>query len=99
MLFQVVSEQSEYVALPLTRNGHRGVFVTADYQLSSGETHFSPHHFIVRIFRLNVDRSAFTNVDTYTTARKYPSIDDVDRIEIIRYEMPQIDKRLDRIRK
>lgn len=99
MLFQVMSEQSEYSILPVTRNGHRGVVVIADYEQSADETHFSPHHFRVRIFQLSADRSRFTNVDTYTTARKYPSLDDVDIIAVIREETAEIDRRLDHIRK
>jgi len=99
MLLQVMSEQSEYEILPMTKNGHVGVFVTADYELSLGETHFSSHHFIVRIFRLGSDRSAFASIDSYTTARRYPSLDDTDRIDVISYEMAEIEKRLDRSRK
>ena len=99
MLLQVISEQSEYEILPMTKNGHGGVFVTADYELSLGETHFSSHHFIVRIFRLGSDRSAFASIDSYTTARRYPSLDDTDRIDVISYEMAEIEKRLDRSRK
>jgi hypothetical protein len=91
----VISEQGEYRILPRTSKGHRGVFVTADYRRVGEESHFATHHFDITIYKLRGDRRAYTKVRTYRTAAKYPSLDDVDAVNVIGPEMAEIEDSLD----
>lgn len=92
-----LSEQSEYRIIPVTSRGHRGVFVTADYVLGPGETHFAPHYFAISIYKLRADMNAYLRIESYQTSRKYPSLDE-GTIDVIRYEMREIENRLDRFK-
>jgi hypothetical protein len=95
----LLTEQGEYKILPVTKNGHHGVFVTADYRLDRDESHFSPHHFDISIYQLSAGRDAFAKIGSYETTKKYPSLDDVDEIQVITFEMVEIERWLNRPRR
>ena len=69
--------------------------MTADARWETGETHFAPHHFDITVYKLKADRRSYTKVRTYRTAAKYPSLDDVDTINVIGPEMAEIEDALD----
>ena len=88
-----LSNQGEYQIL-----GHgalKGVLVTADAHWQAPESHFSPHQFDVTIYRYT-EETGYAKIASYLTAKKYPSLDDTDKIDVIRHELPHIEKSLSR---
>jgi hypothetical protein len=77
------SEQGEY---QMTKDG---LLITADAKVRAGETHFSPHHFIIKVYRYE-SSNGFVNALSYTTQNRYPSLDDTDRIDVISHELSEI---------
>jgi len=81
-----LTEQGEYKLLDQ-------MLITADERWGEGESHFSPHQFDVTAYRYT-PASGYAKAFSYLTARKYPSLDDVDTIDVISHELPEIKKRL-----
>lgn len=80
-----LTEQGEYqLSDPL--------LITADARWGKDETHFSPHLFDITVYRYARD-SGYVKVFSYLTAKKYPSLNDTDKIDVISHEMPEIKKR------
>ncbi len=76
--------------------GIKEMFITADANWKTDETHFSPHHFDVDVYQY--DRvHGLTKILTYLTPQKYPSFDNVDKIDVITHEVPRIKKLLESI--
>ena len=83
-----LTEQGEYQLFE-----DKGLLVTAEARWSSGETHFSPHYFEVTVYRYEADQG-YEKLFSYVTAKKYPSLDDVEKIDVISHEIGAIEKRL-----
>jgi len=81
-----LTEQSEYKLF-----GQE--LVTANARWGEGETHFSPHRFDIEVYKYTPN-GGYTKLFGYLTAKKYPSLDDTDKIDVISHEMPEIKKRL-----
>ena len=90
----LLSKQSEYRFVRGV--GPRGstVFTAADYVWGKGETHFSAHRFTFSVYTYDSRTRRFVRILRYVTARKYPSFDDVDVIDVIRHEIGEIRRRL-----
>ena len=88
-----ISEQGEYKMLPRSKNIRRDVLVTADYVWGERETHFSAHHYQIKVYRYTTT-GKFVLVGTYVTKRKYKSLDDVDKIDVIRHELENVRRNL-----
>lgn len=82
----ILSEQGEYSAKD-------DWIYTADAILGARETHFSPHRFTVKAYRIGKE-GGLTKAFHYITNRKYPSLDDVEKINVLPYEMPNIQAKL-----
>jgi hypothetical protein len=80
-----LTEQSEY-------RWENGILITADAHMQEGETHFEPHHFEITAYRYASGN--LQQVTRYVTRDKYPSFDEVDKIEVIVHELPTIRKQL-----
>ncbi|MEW6741103.1 MAG: hypothetical protein AB1325_14535, partial [Nitrospirota bacterium] len=88
----VITEQGEYKMLSTMRGGLEGVLVTADYIWGEGETHFSPHRYKISVYQYDEEKKIFKPVGEYVTKTKYKSLDDVDKIDVIRHEIGNIQK-------
>lgn len=71
----ILSEQSQY-------KFKDGKLYTADAIIGEGETHFSSHYFKVDIYDFDKGKG-FIKIKTYNTDKKYPSLDDVDSIDVL----------------
>jgi hypothetical protein len=72
------------------------ILVTADanWDPSAGETHFSPHLFTVWAYVFDPATQKYVNRIQYATARKYPSLDDADSIQVLDPERATIIQKL-----
>ena len=90
-----VTEQGEYKIVPVIKDKIEGVFVTADFilRLEEGETHYSPHRYVIQIYQIGEDRK-YKFVGKYETKKKYLSLDDIDssEINVIEPELSNIQK-------
>lgn len=90
-----VTEQGEYKIIPVIKDKIEGVFVTADFilKLEEGETHYSPHRYVIQIYQIGED-GKYKFVEKYETKTKYLSLDDVDsnEINVIEPELSNIQK-------
>lgn len=69
------------------------LLITADARWGKDETHFSPHQFDITVYRYVPD-SGYSKAFSYLSAKKYPSLDDTNKIDVISHEMPEIKKRM-----
>lgn len=86
-----LTEQGEWQIL--TQAELQGWLITADAIWDEGETHFSPHHFTITMYRYTPEKG-YSKQQSYTTAPKYPSFDDTDKIEVISHEMNGLQERI-----
>jgi hypothetical protein len=86
-----LSEQGEYTSIE--QGNLRGTLVTADANWQPDETHFSPHHFYIEAYKYTPN-TGYIKVLGYLTHDKYPSLDDVEKIDVISHETPKIRKLL-----
>ena len=84
-----ISEQGEYKMLPQSKKIPGDVLVTADYVWGERETHFSPHHYQITMYGCT-ETGKFVLAGKYVTKRKYKSLDDVDKIDVIRHELENV---------
>lgn len=84
----ILTEQGEYQIDGKSR------LITADAYMQTDETHFSPHHFNITIYRYH-PQSGFTKALSYLTKAKYPSFDNRDKIDVISHETTTIQQRLE----
>jgi hypothetical protein len=89
-----ISEQGEYKMLKSKQNDEN-ILVVADYR-AERETHFAPHKYKISIYQFNSEKMTFKNIGEYTTKKKYKSLDDVDKINIINPETKNIQKFINR---
>lgn len=83
----ILSEQSEYSLWRDKRLSPMPILTTADYlfPFESEETHFSAHHYRVQTYMADAS-GKYRLVDDYKTARKYPGLDTVDKIQVLEGE-------------
>lgn len=86
-----LTEQGEYKLFDSGKMA--GLLVTADAHLGEKETHFSRHRFYITIYRYKKG-DGFEQTYGYLTEKKYPSFDNVEKIDVISHEIARIKKRL-----
>ena len=72
------------------------LLVLADANWGSGETHFSKHRFFVSVYSFDSALHVYSLCDKYRTVGKYPSFDEVDVINVLEPERPEVLARLKR---
>lgn len=82
----ILSEQGEYSAKD-------DWIYTADAILGAGETHFSPHYFMIKAYRID-KKNGLVQLIHYLTGGKYPSLDDVEKIDVLSHEKRDIQAKL-----
>ncbi len=86
-----ISEQGEYKLFD--KGKLAGLLITASARWQVGvEAIFSPHKFYVNIYQYNDSINGYINILGYLTPKKYPSFDDVDKIDVISNEIGRIIK-------
>ncbi|MCX5815100.1 MAG: hypothetical protein NTX75_02510 [Proteobacteria bacterium] len=86
------SEQTEYKIFSSNKELRESVVVIARaiWNLEDkNETRYSPHKFEITIHRLKKN-GYYQRIGTYVTKKKYPSYDDVDKIDVITPEIENI---------
>jgi len=91
-----ISEQGEYRLWREPSVSKMVLVVTADYLWGDGETHFSRHRFKVSTYAFGTSASSYLLCDEYVTSKKYPSLDEADKITVLEQEKPEILARLRR---
>jgi len=91
-----ISEQGEYKIWNEPSISRTALVVTADYLWGDGETHFSRHRFKIRTYAFGTSASRYDLRDEYLTSKKYPSLDEADKITVLEQEKAEILARLRR---
>jgi hypothetical protein len=81
--YVTLTEQGEY-------RWDNGALITANAYMQEGETHFAPHRFTITTYRYT--SGGLLQVARYITRNKYPSFDDIDKIDVITHELSAIRK-------
>jgi hypothetical protein len=71
------------------------LLVTADFFWMEGETHFSTHQYAVTVYRFDPEKDRYIKALSYRTSKKYPGLDEVDRVGVLNAERPEIVRRLE----
>jgi hypothetical protein len=82
-----LTEQGEYRLFDQGKLA--GTLVTAEAVWQGDETHFAPHRFYIEVYRYDA-KAGYVKMLGYLTALKYPGLDDVEKIDVIRHEIPGI---------
>ncbi len=71
-----------------------GHIITADavWDLAAGETHFARHRFAITVRQFDRTSGFYNDILQYVTSNKYPSLDEVDKIDVIQPELPKIQR-------
>lgn len=87
----VVTNQADVAAWDLPAVSPMPVLLTADYLWGAMEGHYSPHFFAVKIYVYDPQTDRYKLRHKYTTAHKYPGIDNWDQApEILEKERNRI---------
>ena len=89
-----ISNQGELAIWRESNVSNAALFVTADALWGEGETHFSKHRFEVSAYAFDSETQGYYLRDRYVTRKKYPSLDEVDKVVVLEYEKPEILQRL-----
>lgn len=89
-----VSNQGEYKIWPEPALSDSAILVVADALWGDGETHFGRHRFLISSYFLGNETPYYFLRDEYVTNKKYPGLDEVDKITVIEAEKPEILLRL-----
>jgi hypothetical protein len=89
-----LTEQGDRAIWQLPSVSPMPMLVTADYVWGKGETHLAQHIFEIRAYLFNSVRQTYTEKMRYRTSRRYASLDDVDRINVLVPERAEILRRL-----
>ncbi len=92
----ILTEQSQYQFWSEPVISKTKLFITANYVWNHGETHFSRHRFRISSYLFEQQNGFYELRDEYITAKKYPSLDEVDRVKVLEAERSQILLRLRR---
>jgi hypothetical protein len=85
-----ITNQGEYQFFTDLKENIGCLFITADYIGGENETHFSPHRYLIKIYKYDLKRNKFRFIDKYETKAKYKSLNDVDEISVIKFEKKKI---------
>jgi hypothetical protein len=84
--------QSEYKLIPLIPEREKVIFVTANrIWTGGGEMLYGPHKFKINIYDYT-ENGVFKLIGEYVTKTKYPSFEDVNKIDVISHELKNIQK-------
>ena len=89
-----ITNQGQYIVWRERSVSNADLFVTADFIWGEGETHFSEHRFRVTTYAFNSDTQRYSLRDRYVTRNKHPSLDEVDEVNVLDGEKPEILHRL-----
>lgn len=84
------SNQSEHLFWSSPALSSYKVFTVADFIWAEGETHFSAHRYEVKSYGYCPSTSKYVLLDDFATTRKFPGLDDVDKLNVIQPEMHEI---------
>jgi hypothetical protein len=93
--FVGVSEQSDRAIWGVPEASNLPILVTADFDWMKGETHFSKHFYNVTAYCLDARADRYAKAFSYRTSRKYPSLDEVDHVHVLKPEREEILRRLE----
>jgi hypothetical protein len=85
-----LTNQSEYAFWSLPEVSAMPVFVTADFLWADGETHFSSHQYRVRAYVYDKQAGRYVERAQFVTAKRYPGLDEVDKIRVLEPEKPEL---------
>lgn len=88
-----ITEQGEFRFISFPEIEVGSVLITADYLWGDGETHFSPHRYEIAMYAF-VQKRGFVLAGSYITDRKYKSLEDTDKVDVIGHENENILKHL-----
>jgi hypothetical protein len=90
-----VTNQSDRAVWQIASVSDFPLLVTADFYWMEGETHFSEHEYTVSAYRFDAGKGRYVKALSYRTSRRYPGLDEVDRIHVLNSERTQILRRLE----
>lgn len=72
------------------------LFITADFiwDFEAGESHFSQHRFLVKVWRFDPSKGRYVLALSYKTVKKYVGLDASDAVNVIAPERGEIVRRL-----
>ena len=83
------SDQGEFQILPGTGNPSIPLAVVADFVWGDGESRYGRHHFLITLYQLKA-QGLYEYATRYTTQDTYPSLDEVEEIDVISHELSAI---------
>jgi hypothetical protein len=89
-----VTNQNDRAIWQISTVSNFPILVTADFDWAEGETHFSEHRYVVKAYKFDPEKDRYLEALSYKTSKKYPGLDDVDRINVLNAERTQILRRL-----
>ena len=88
------SNQSEHLFWHSPALSPYGMFSVVDFIWADDETHFAPHRYEIKSFEYCAGSSKYVLADDFVTKTKFPGLDDVDELNVIRPELPEIERHL-----
>jgi hypothetical protein len=89
-----ISNQGEYQFWKEPTVSHVLVFAKADYVWRKGETHYSRHYYEINTYLYDAHLQKYSLRDHYLTRRRYPGLDETDRIDVLSHEKIKVIARL-----
>jgi hypothetical protein len=91
-----VTNQSQRQMWSLPEVSSYPVLLTVDFHwdFAANETHFARHFYEVTAYRYEPSRDCYVETFTYVTKKKYPGLDETDRIRVLGPERDEILRRL-----
>jgi hypothetical protein len=93
--FVGITNQSDRAVWQIASVSNLPILVTADFYWMEGETHFSKHRYTVNAYRFDPGLDRYVKALSYRTSKKYPGLDEVDRVDVLKTERGQILQRLE----
>jgi hypothetical protein len=91
--FLGVTNQSERAIWNVPEASSFPILVTADfYWEMEKETHFSRHFYIVSAYCFDAKSSRYMEAFSYRTFKKYPGLDEVDRVHVLGPEQAEMQR-------
>lgn len=92
--FVGLSEQSDQATWEIPEISDYPILLTADYRWSKGETHFAGHYYNVTAYRMDAATDRYARMFRYGTSKKYASLDETDKVNVIEPERANIIRHL-----
>jgi hypothetical protein len=89
-----LTEQGDRAIWQLPSVSPMPVLLTADYVWGKGETHFEQHLFEIRAYLYDSTSQTYEEKLRYRTSHRYPSLDEVDHVNVLIPERAEILRRL-----